>query len=232
MKFKGTIIITDPCYVRKRYEDLAPKFKTWPGLEGVTESTQFSEFTEEQIKAYEEYYKARTEFHDKYDDWHKCGYGENMEALGINTYMTHSTIYGDWSCSTYSTDNPKKAVDDLAEIAKYSNDKYEEYGGYEVITDEQYEALCAECDAKQDALNLEVENIGHFCADTGLVSVFLLDEVKKYNPDIEKWIEEHGWCATVIKDFDGDVEYYVDAAGDAHIIGTGSVNFFTTQTGL
>lgn len=190
MKFKGTIIITDPCYVMC---DTTPLTK---------------------------------------DDWDACDYGHNMEVLGITHYITENTIYGDWSCSTYATSDPQKAVDDLAEIAKYFNDKYEEHGGYKKITEEQYKALCEECDAKQNALNLQTENIGSFCADAGLVSVFLLDEVKKYNPDIEKWLEEHSWCATVIEDFDGDVEYYVDAAGDAHIIGTGSVNFFTTQTGL
>lgn len=38
---------------------------------------------------------------------------------------------------------------------------------------------------------------------------------------------------TLIKDFDGEVEYYIDdAEGEAHIIGTGNVNFFTTQTGF
>lgn len=231
MKFKGTIIITDPCYVMREYKDIAPNFETWPGLEGIT-TTQFKDFTEEQIRAYNEFSKASMEFRQKHDDWDKCNYGDNMEVFGINTYITRSTIYGDWSCSTFATDDPKKAVDDLAEISKYFNDKYEEYGGYKNITKEQYESLMSECGAKQAALNLKPENIGYFCADAGLVSVFLLDEVRKYNPDIEKWIEEHDWCVTVIEDFDGDVEYYVDAAGDAHIIGTGSINFFTTQTGL
>lgn len=193
MKFKGTIVITDPCYIMRHQQ-------------GTTQLTE--------------------------DDWDACDYGSNMEALGINNYITENTIYGDWSCTTYATENPQKAVDDLAEIAKYFNDKYEEYGGYKVTTDEQYEEICKECDAKQDALNLEVENIGHFCADAGLVSVFLLDEVLAYNPNFLQWAEDHLWCVTMIKDFDGDVEYYVDEAGDAHIIGTGSTNFFTTQTGL
>ena len=35
---------------------------------------------------------------------------------------------------------------------------------------------------------------------------------------------------TLIKDFDGEINYYVD--DDAHIIGVGNVNFFTTQTGF
>lgn len=193
MKFKGTIVITDPCYVMRDQQ-------------GAPQLTK--------------------------DDWDACDYGSNMEVLGITNYITENTIYGDWSCTTYATENPQKIVDDLAEIAKYFNDKYEEYGGYKVITEEQYKTLCEECDTKQDALNVKVENIGHFCADAGLVSVFLLDEVLAYNPDFLKFVEEHSHCATIIKDFDGDVEYYVDEAGDAHIIGTGSTNFFTTQTGL
>lgn len=232
MKFKGTIVITDPCYVMNEYKDKRPDFNTWPGLEEVTHTTKFEDFTEDQRQAYREYEKARREFNEKYDDWDKCDCGENMEALGITHYITKNTIYGDWSCTTYATSDPKKAVNDLAKIAKYFNDKYEEYGGYKVITDEQYASLCNECDDKHDALGLKVENIGHFCADAGLVSVFLLDEILAYNPDFLEWAESHSHCVTFVKDFDGDVEYYVDEAGDAHIIGTGSTNFFTTQTGL
>lgn len=230
MKFKGTIIITDPCYIIKKYQK--PKFSTWPGLEEVKGNTPFTNYTEKQRQAYEKYQKACNEFYKKYDDWSKCHYGKNMEALGITHYITKDTLYGDWSCTTYSANNPKKIVDDLAEIDKYFNDKYEEYGGYKVITDEQYKSLRSECDIKQDALNLKTKNIGYFCADAGLVSVFLLDEVKKYNPEIEKWIAEHRRCVTIIEDFDGNIEYYVDKANDAHIIGTGSLNFFTTQTEL
>lgn len=62
--------------------------------------------------------------------------------------------------------------------------------------------------------------------------VFLLDEVLKYNPNFDYHINRL-WTTTLIKDFDGEVEYYIDdAEGEAHIIGTGNVNFFTTQTGF
>lgn len=193
MKFKGTIVITDPCYVMRDQQ-------------GTPQLTK--------------------------DDWDACDYGSNMEVLSITNYITENTIYGDWSCTTYATDNPQKAVDDLAKISKYFSDKYEEYGGYKRCSEEQYRALCDECDEKQSTLGIAVENIGHFCADAGLVSVFLLDEILTYNPDFLKWVDHHSHCATIIKDFDGDVEYYVDEAGDAHIIGTGSTNFFTTQSGL
>lgn len=59
-----------------------------------------------------------------------------------------------------------------------------------------------------------------------MVAVFLLDEVLKYNPNFDYHINRL-WTTTLIKDFDGEVEYYID---DAHIIG--NVNFFTTQTGF
>lgn len=166
MKFKGTIIITDPCYVmRAEHHGSIP----------ITE-----------------------------DDWDTCDCGRNMEALGIKHYITESTIYGDWGCSTYQIqENPKEIVDKLATV---STDK------------------CVEMKI--------IKDLGSFCADAGLVSVFYLDEVLKYNPDFSKWAKERPWCVTTIPYFDGEVEYYVDVNSEAHIIGTGNINFFTTQTSL
>ena len=183
MTFKGTIIITDPCYIMRA---------------------------------------------DDSNDWDNCDYGRNMKALGINTYISESTIYGDWKCTTYQSNDPKKTVDELAEICKYFDKKYEEYG--DKITDEQRQSLYDECKAKQDALNLNTKPLGRFCADAGMVAVFLLDEVLAYNPDFKEWVDELPWCVTMIKDFEGDVKYYIDSADNAHIIGTGSTNFFTIQT--
>lgn len=48
-----------------------------------------------------------------------------------------------------------------------------------------------------------------------------------YNPEWKSWIEEHPWCATIIE---SEVEYYIDE--EAHIVGTGSINFYTAQTGV
>ena len=50
--------------------------------------------------------------------------------------------------------------------------------------------------------------IGRFCADAGLVSVFLLDEVLKYKPDYD-WHITKQYTATVIKDFKGTVKFVV-----------------------
>lgn len=95
------------------------------------------------------------------------------------------------------------------------------------------------------------EILGEFCADAGLVSVFLLDEVRAYNPDIDNWIKDHPWCVTVIKNFSGDVSFDIvhtewvwDTDSDYHkagdtceddiliVHGEGTTNFTTRQTGL
>lgn len=134
------------------------------------------------------------------DDWDKCCYGENMEALGIHTYICRDTLYGDWSCTTYNSDTKEK--------------------------------------------------LGEFCADAGLVAVFLLDEVLKYNPDFKLHIT-NPWTTTLIKDFDGEVcfeiietegvyeedtkfwkkgDKWVDRS--VSVVGKGNINFETHQTGF
>jgi hypothetical protein len=69
LRFKGDIIITDPCYI----------------IRGSNELTD--------------------------DDWAACNYGENMQALGIKTYLTRGTIYGDWSCTTFNSQTKDQHFD-------------------------------------------------------------------------------------------------------------------------
>ena len=191
MKFKGTIIITDPCYIVKKCTKKNPYPFPW---------------TTENIKApnIEEMVKKYNEWEDAHDDWTKCMYGRNMEALGIEYYFTESTLYGDWGCTTYKIkENPYTVINKFAESENTGKD----YG-------------------------ISCSKLGEFCADAGLVAVFLLDEVRKYNPDIDEWIASHDWCVTTIPDFDGEVNYYIDKQDNAHIVGIGNINFFTTQTSL
>ncbi len=156
MRFKGDIIITDPCYIMRQ---------------------------------------------DHYDeDEEKSNGYEDMEELGINHYLTRDTLYGDWSCTTYNSDTKEK--------------------------------------------------IGDFCADAGMVGVFLLDEVLKYNPEFD-WYNTRPWTTTLIKGFDGEIEFkiihtegvYEDDTewhkkGDKWIdkslsvVGRGNINFETRQTGF
>lgn len=89
--------------------------------------------------------------------------------------------------------------------------------------------------------------LGKFCADTGMVAVFLLDEVLAYNPNFKSW-EECPLTTTLIKDFDGDIEMKVVCrkgvyrndgiwykkgdkweADSLSVVGVGNVNFETHQ---
>lgn len=85
--------------------------------------------------------------------------------------------------------------------------------------------------------------IGRFCADAGLVSVFLLDEVLKYNPNYDCDLKE-SYTATIIKDFKGTVQFVIkqDESQEYYmleVIGHGvnkatgePINFVGKQTGL
>ena len=213
MYFKGTVVITDPCYIIKENPIKYPNEKDF-GLPASISSKPFKDYSTPEELAYkaalDKYYKESR----KYNDWDKCDYGENMEVLGIYNYISESTIYGDWSCTTYQTEEEPKEL--LESILRVLNDNLED-GEYE---DDESSVFC------------ESKDIGGFCADAGLVGVFLLDEILAYNPDWKSWIEEHSWCATIIENFEGEVEYYIDKVNEeAHIVGTGSINFYTAQTG-
>ncbi len=62
MKFKGTIIITDPCYIIKKCIEKNPYPFPW------TSDLINSPNIDEMIKQY-------TEWEDEHDDWTKCEYG-------------------------------------------------------------------------------------------------------------------------------------------------------------
>lgn len=157
----------------------------------------------------------------KFDHWKKCEYGENMEVLGITNYISKDTIYGDWSCTTYQHD-----FEDGKALVEHISNIQTDLGRCEETSPTHFEL-----EEELVSLSKQLKPIGHFCADAGLVAVFLLDDVLKYNPDFNYHIERP-WTTTLIKDFHGEVEYYVDDNTEAHIVGKGNINFITTQTGL
>lgn len=177
MKFKGTLIITDPCYI---------------------DSSN--------------------------DKWDESKYGEDLSVYGCKTYISESTLYGDWSCTTFKGN--KEDVIDL--INKWNAFYFEFFARYN--SSENKELLSKEYENKEKELLLN-HSYGKFCADSGMVCVILAEELDNKNKFLE-WAKEHSWCATIIPDFDGDVSYEVDEKGDAHLIGTGNKPFYTNQTGL
>lgn len=74
------------------------------------------------------------------------------------------------------------------------------------------------------------EEIGRFCADAGMVAVFLLDEVLKYNPDFD-YHTERPWTTTLINGFDGEVNFEVEE-DEVRVVGKGNIDFVGIQTGF
>lgn len=75
------------------------------------------------------------------------------------------------------------------------------------------------------------EAIGQFCADSGYVAVFLLEDVLKFNPEFDYHITKP-WTTTWIKDFEGDIWFEKLNENTLIVKGSGNINFVTKQTGL
>lgn len=82
-----------------------------------------------------------------------------------------------------------------------------------------------------DVVSLDTpKKLGEFCSDSAMVSIMLLSEVRKYNPDFDKELGKH--CYTIIKDFEGDIEVLEMEEDDGtdqrlYFIGKGNKNFRT-----
>lgn len=163
MKFKGDIIITDPCYL-------------------------------------------------------KCN------VKGIQT----STLYGDWSCTTF-LDNG--TVDEVMD--KIWKEYIDVFNKYNSVSDknEKTEIYNKWVEDRNKILN-QYGVLGQFCADAGMVGVWLLEDVLKANPEFNYHIERP-WTTTWIKGFEGDVEFKIDRESETvNVVGKGNINFITHQTGF
>ena len=139
----------------------------------------------------------------KDENWENSDYGQELDKLGFENYFCENILCGDWICGTYRLGD---YIDPISIIDAMN-----------VIFDEGW------------TINMESPKLGEFTADAGLVGVFLLDEVRKYNPEIDTFIKEHPRCVTIIPNFDGEVEYYIDENNEMHIYGTGNITFFTDE---
>lgn len=107
--FEGDIIITDPCYIVKPLDrSTEPQCKDFFTHDRVEEYDDYDSKTKKSAQ-YEKEVKAYRDSLDKWDeenerDWVVCGCGRDMSALGLKTWMTRDTLYGDWSCHTFNID--------------------------------------------------------------------------------------------------------------------------------
>ena len=86
------------------------------------------------------------------------------------------------------------------------------------------------------------EELGNFCSDSGMVGVFLLNEVLEYNPEFTEILKEHPELSTVIRNFKGTVQFIIKEFEDdfgvwyeLQVTGHGisketgeSINFYTS----
>lgn len=139
--------------------------------------------------------------------------------------MERGTIYGDWTCMVYpgNIDENKK----YEEWNEYYFKFFNEYN-FTGKTWEEKDVMLAGYNKFREEWSKNI--LGEFCADGGKVGVFKWNDLGEEN---QKWVTGHPWCAAVIKDFDGDVEFYVEGKS-VHVIGTTenhTNDFFTTQSG-
>lgn len=139
VEFDGDIIITDPCYIIKhRDETTRPK---WSEYMRLNDYRGMSQKELEEVGYFEDYKRMQAAM-DKWDeehpdDWDVCECGDYMDKLGLKTWMTRSTIYGDWGCTTFNSDTKEPigkfcadagmvGVFDLNEVLAY-NPEYDDY---------------------------------------------------------------------------------------------------------
>lgn len=250
MRFDGDIIITDPCYILK---DNRASMEDYPN---------FWDYLSRAIYVVDE--RGERKYHyPRPEEYPDCRIAERKDfqdgEMGDIEFRLEVEL----------ADHPLKVSDTFkAEIKKWheARDKWHEknkddweicnYGAnMESLGITHY--LCASTRYGDWSCHTYVDNpehtvLGQFCADAGLVGVFLLDEVKKYNPDYAD-IEKRPHAVTLIKDFHGEVsislvneEFCIDEEEHFNedwcpeyeteevvsVVGHGNVNFFTVQTGL
>ena len=70
--------------------------------------------------------------------------------------------------------------------------------------------------------------IGEFTADSGLVGVFLLNEVYKYNPNYDL-CDKMPYTATIVKNFSGKIDFVQTGNDELELRGYGTPFNFTTH---
>lgn len=244
MRFRGDIIITDPCYFVKS-DNVAiteEQKKLKPRLEDYLSYTMVHQYPDAELKDPSEYtasdkssiehIKRLKELDPNFDDKKWMPQKSKLQQEEFNKLIEAER---EWNMK-YADDWTKTGCGaDLSIIglSKWlSSDTL--YGDWSCTT--------FDADTKQP--------IGKFCADSGMVAVALLDEVLKYNPKFD-YHTERPWTTTLIKDFDGKVDFevvhtegvYEDTTewhkkGDKWeddsliVVGKGNINFRTTQTGF
>jgi len=222
--FEGDILITDPCYICK--ETVATgEYPSRNDYFSYKEEEDYPDYKKVPLESLDELERRLVEI--ELSD----GCKSEMYQKEHEEYDKAIQKYRDDNISDWELSNGGRDFEQFGFTAYMSRDTL--YG--------DWSCTVFDTDTKKP--------IGEFCADSGMVGVFLLDEVLKYNPDVMEKLSS--WAATVIKNFKGyvqmqvvhmegiyeeDSEYHKKGEkwedNSVEVVGTGNINFRTKQTGF
>lgn len=193
MEFDGDIIITDPCYICKEKEEIGtyPNPKDFMSYENVKDYPDSAILTDDKL----------LEPSDSDDD--AAAIKKLMIKLGIGSRYVSEQYNAEQV--NYKQALEKYREDNLSDWALCNcGFEMEKLGIHHYMTRDtlygDWSCTTFDCDTKKE--------IGKFCADAGLVSVILLEDVLKYNPGFDNHLNKV-WTTTWIKDFKGTVQFIV-----------------------
>lgn len=238
MKFVGDIIITDPCYIMIKKEKDYRSFPNWWDFY----SKSYKYIDKNGKECY--YLPNATDYPDvecmSFEDYVKKDLKLDASSLDKKTYFYLKKLYSlslELISKSKIFDSEKKNFDFAMEKWKAENMDDWERTNYGInadilgiknylVSDTGYGDWS--CTTLEKRTN---KKLGEFCADAGMVGVFLLDEVLKYNPNFD-YYTQRPWTTTLIKNFNGDIEIKRNDEDGVYIEGKGNINFYTIQTGL
>lgn len=235
MRFDGDIIITDPCYIINkdnddRYDEngnlRSPSWWDFVSKTTYEEVTQNGRtFKKYNMPQPEDYPDCREKTIDDCKDELDKKIFEVERLLEKKPKMFSPTLQAEWDAYHMAEELYNDVPHDDWERCEYGYEM-EILGFKTYLTNRtiygDWSCTTFNSDTK--------EPIGRFCADAGMVGVFLLEEVLKYNPHYDDHTKSPH-STTWIKDFHGDVNIIV-VNDEVFVEGKGNINFVTKQTGL
>lgn len=189
MEFEGDIIITDPCYIMKKKPEIG-KYPFWKDYFSYEDEKQYPDYIKMTNEEIEERKEEDSHFEILMRIDPKAAYSSKQYKEENERYEKALENYREANLSDWELCNCGSKMEVLGIHNYITRDTL--YGDWSCTT-----------------YNLDTkEPIGEFCADAGLVSVFLLDEVLKYNPDFDYHLNRL-WTTTLIKNFKGTIQFVV-----------------------
>lgn len=200
MEYKEINEITVPKW-REVFKYLKGALDKNSPLEARRES--FANYQKLDDEIHTEFYKETGEkfFHPYYFISMEEGAEEFFKALESLNYLTREeaeslfpvpdTIFADEVTDKFCVEGDI-IITDPCYIRKYcctAHERYTIYGDWS----------CTVYDG-------DGNDLGDFCADSGMVCVTELDG-KEGREKVEEWVANHDWCATIIRGFKGEIKY-------------------------